>query len=116
MAEPLPAKVPLKLYRGDTRIWEDVFTTVAGAPIDLTGYVFLAQIRADTEIGSSVMATMDVDIVDPAAGRIRRTLTAAEANKLVVGSATWDLQGTAPDGVVRTYMTGRVRILGDVSR
>lgn len=119
--EPLPAKSPLKLYRGDTRVWEDVFRrapvppATVGDPIDLTGYEFLAQIRA-TEDSVDVMAVIDVEIVDAAAGTIRRTLTAAEADKLVVGTAHWDLQATHPDGTVRTYMAGRVRVTGDVSR
>jgi hypothetical protein len=121
MAEPLPAKVPLKLYRGDTRIWEDTFRTApvapatVGAPIDLTGYSFLAQIRVTSD-ATVVMAVIGVEIIDGPAGRIRRTLTAAEAKKLVVGTAYWDLQVTRPDGFVRTYMAGMVRILSDVSR
>lgn len=119
--EPLPAKSPLKLYRGDTRVWEDVFRrapvppATVGDPVDLTGWVWLAQIRA-TEDAAEVMATIDVEVVDAAAGTIRRTLTAAEADKLVAGTAHWDLQATDPDGVVRTYLAGQVRVIGDVSR
>jgi hypothetical protein len=119
--QPLPAKSPLELYRGDTRVWEDVFrrTPVApatvGDPVDLTGFTFLAQIRA-TEDAATVMATIAVAITDAAAGTIRRTLTATEARKLVPGTAFWDLQATHLDGTVRTYMFGRVRVKPDVSR
>jgi hypothetical protein len=125
-SELLPAKVPLTLYRGDTRIWEDTFRTAPvapateGDPIDLTGYSFLCQIRATSE-STKVMATIAVTILEAAAGRIRRTLTAAESKKLVVGTdgvgtGVWDLQATDPDGFVRTYMVGKVKILGDTSR
>lgn len=119
--QPLPAPSKLTLYRGDTRIWEDHFQVAPvapateGDPIDITGWEFLAQIRA-TEDATEVMATIDVEIVDAAAGTIRRILTAAEADKLVVGTAHWDLQAIHPDGTVRTYMAGRVRVTGDVSR
>jgi hypothetical protein len=119
--QPLPAPAKLTLYRGDTRVWEDTFRhapvppATVGDPVDLTGYEWLAQIRA-TEDTAEVMATIDVEIVDAEAGTIRRTLTAAEADKLVPGTAHWDLQAIHPDGVVRTYMAGRVRVLGDVSR
>lgn len=119
--QPLPAKSTLKLYRGDTRVWEDTFRqapvppATVGDPIDLTGYEWLAQIRA-TEDATEVMATIDVDIIDAEAGTIRRTLTADEADKLVAGTAHWDLQATHPDGAVRTYMAGSVRVIGDVSR
>ena len=114
-AEPLPAKVGLKLYRGDTRIWEDRFTRATGEPLDLTGHTFLAQIRPAAD-SVAVMATINVEVTDPAFGVIRRTLTADEAKKLTGQSAVWDLQGTSPDGFVRTYMTGRVTILADSSR
>ena len=62
------------------------------------------------------MSTINVEVTDPAFGVIRRTLTADEAKKLTGQSAVWDLQGTSPDGFVRTYMTGRVTILADSSR
>lgn len=119
--QPLPAKVPLTLYRGDTRIWEDTFRSVAvapatvGDPVDLTGFTFLAQIRAVVDDGE-VMAVIDVEILDAPAGVIRRTLTAEQARNLTGESAYWDLQVTDDTGFVRTYMAGKVKILGDVSR
>jgi len=114
-AEPLPAKVNLKLYRGDTRIWEDRFTTGNGQPLDLTGHDFIAQIRPTAD-AVTVMCTIAVDVTDAPGGVIRRTLTAAEAKKLTGDSAVWDLESTSPDGFVRTYMSGRVAILQDVAR
>jgi hypothetical protein len=121
MTEPLPALVPLKLYRGDTRTWEDTFTyaplpgATVGQPFDLTGYGFLAQIRGGAE-SAVVMAVIDVEVLDAPAGRIRRTLSAIEARKLLIGTGYWDLQLTRPDGSVRTYMAGKVKIMGDSSR
>ena len=123
MAEPLPAKVNLTLYRGDTRVWTDIFTeTVADAvvPKDLTGYTFLSQIRDDKNRGE-IVATIAVEADDPAAGTIVRTLTAEEADKLPgeePGQAApvlyWDLQSTK-DGMVRTWMAGSVKVKGDAT-
>jgi len=119
--QPLPAKVPLTLYRGDTRIWEDTFRSVpvapatVGDPIDLTGFTFLAQIR-ETADSAEVMAVIDVQVIDAAGGVIRRTLTDDEARNLTGDTAYWDLEVTDPTGFVRTYMAGKIKILGDVSR
>jgi hypothetical protein len=119
--DPLPADSPLTLYRGDTRIWEDTFRhkvvppATGGDPMDLTGYTFLAQVRA-TQESTAVMATIDVALVDAPGGVIRRTLTAVQARLLVPGNAFWDLQLTAPDGAVRTYLAGKVKVKPDVSR
>jgi len=113
MADVLPATVALTLYRGDTRIWEDLFT-VDGAPMPLAGYTFLAQIRATAD--AEPMATIDVEVIDAPAGRIRRTLTATEAAKLVPGRNVWDMQFTNGDGYTRTVMAGPVVVRADVSR
>ena len=120
MAEPLPAKVNLTLYRGDTRIWTDDFAE-GGAPKDLTGYTWLCQIRNDKNRGE-IVALIDVDTTDAATGRIVRTLTATEADKLPgeqagapAPSLYWDLQSTSPAGLVRTWMAGSVKVKGDAS-
>lgn len=122
MAEPLPARLPLTLYRGDSRVWDNTFT-LDDEPMDLTGYTFLAQIRHvrstgdhDEEDGSPVMATMTVTVLDAPAGRIRLELTPEESRKLVPPQARWDLQLIKPDGFTRTYLAGPVRVIRDVSR
>jgi hypothetical protein len=113
MADVMPVSVPLRLYRGDTRVWEDTFS-VDGDPMDLTGYTFLAQIRATAD--AEPMAILDVEVLDAAAGTLRRTLTATEADKLVPGRAVWDFQITSAAGYTRTVMAGPVTVVADVSR
>lgn len=122
--QPLPAKVDLTLYRGDTRVWTDVIEENVGtddapewAPKDLTGHTFLAQIRPDRD-RSDVIATIDVEATDAVNGEIVRTLTAAQADLLGDHNARlfWDLQVTrTSDGFVRTYMAGSVKVMGDAS-
>lgn len=112
MPDPMPARVRLKLYRGDTRVWEDRFL-IDEQPVDLTGYTFSSQIRADVN-SPDVLATIEVDPFDPTGGKIRRTLTAEESAKLTGQRAYWDLQLIREsDGFVRTYMAGPVKIVGD---
>jgi hypothetical protein len=116
MPEPLPADLPLTLYRGDTRVWVDTFRDAeTGAPLDLSGHTFLAQIRAERD-ATEVMAVMTIDAGNAANGVLLRTLPATEARKLQGTAAYWDLQTTRADGFVRTYLAGKVRIKGDVSR
>ncbi len=119
--EPLPADEPLDLYRGDTRLWElhladdPIPPATVGLPIDLTGYEFLAEIRASADPDAALMASFAIDVVDATGGIITPTLTATEAAKLIPGSAKHDLQLTNPDGDVRTWVAGRVKVRGDVS-
>lgn len=115
--EPLPANAPMTIYRGDTRIWQDVFTdTITGDPIDMSGYTFRAQIRVSRD-DPDVLAVIAVDDTEADVGILVRTLTATEAEKVTGTSAFWDYEFTrTADGFVRTYMSGRVKIRGDVSR
>lgn len=115
MAEPLPATSKLTLYRGDTRVWTDVFTD-GTEPYDLTGHTFVAEIRADRNRGS-VVATIDCVVTDAAGGVVQRTLTSTEADKLGDDGTRlyWDLQSTDADGVVRTWLAGPVIVKGDAT-
>jgi hypothetical protein len=120
-SEPLPGPYPVSLYKGDTRVWSLLFTEDDGeTPIDLSSYTWVSQIRANDGADSDVMADIAVDDTDADAGVLVLTLTAAESAQLVKETApakkpAWDLQGTAA-GVVRTYLRGAVKVLGDVSR
>jgi hypothetical protein len=116
----LPAKLNLKLYRGDTRVWTTTFTD-GEEPVDLSGHTWLCEIRPDRNRGT-VVATIDVDTTEAATGVIRRTLTASEAEKLPgqaegeeVPVLFWDLQSTSAEGSVQTWLYGTVKVEGDVS-
>lgn len=130
--EPLPADVPLTLKRGDTRIWADTIernTGTAAAPVwvpyDLTGHTFLCQIREGVpdENGAlkpnragALKATIAVTMDDPTTGVCTFTLTSTEADGLDVNPCFWDFQITrTSDGFRRTHLSGKVKVLGDVS-
>jgi hypothetical protein len=120
-SEPLPGPYPISCYVGDTRVWSLAFTEDDGTtPIDLSGKTWTAQIRANDGASATIMAEIDVDDTDAVDGLLVLTLTALEAANLVKKTGSdkkpaWDLQGD--DGtVVRTYLLGAIKVLGDVSR
>lgn len=126
MNDPLPASVALALYRGDTRVWTALIEDNTGTdaapvwvPHDLTGHTVLSEIRSDKNRTAPVVATIaTVVAADPTTGVVTLTLTSTEADKLGNDKTTlwWDLQTTrTSDGFRRTWLAGRVTVLGDVS-
>lgn len=126
MTDPLPASAPLKLYRGDTRIWTVLIETNTGTdsapvwvPYDLTNHTVLAQIRSDKNRTAPVVAAVATAVDgDPTTGLVTLTLTSVEADKLGSDSTTlwWDLQTTrTSDSFRRTWLAGKVVVKGDVS-
>jgi hypothetical protein len=126
VASALPGKFDIEAYRGDTKEWTATFADDATppAPVDMSAWSWLAQIRATQDEPATVVATMTVDATSAATGTLVITLPATEAAKLVTGDAAgfdpgkatyyWDLQGT--DGaVVKTWLAGKVKVTGDVS-
>jgi hypothetical protein len=126
VSDPLPAAAPLKLYRGDTRIWTALIETNTGTdvapvwvPYDLTNHTVLAQIRSDKNRTAPVVAAVATVVdADPTTGLVTLTLTSAEADKLGDDGALlwWDVQTTrTADSFRRTWLAGKVTVKGDVS-
>ena len=124
--EPLPGPSTLTLYVGDSREWVDTFTNDTGTPYAvnfLVGHTFRAQVRASLDPVEQPLATMTV--TPTAANVLTRTLSATQALNLASvvdpetgkGQAFWDLEVTiTATGFVRTWLAGKVKVLGDVSR
>lgn len=125
MSDPLPAAAPLKLYRGDTRIWTALIEVNTGTddapvyvPYNLTGNDLLAQIRTDKNRTDPVVATLTTTAADPTSGVVTITLTSADADLLGADGTVlwWDLQTTrTSDGFRRTWLAGKVTVKGDTS-
>jgi nitrogen fixation protein FixH len=108
-----PGNYNLGLYRGDSyqwefHLWQDATKTTA---VDLTGATVEAEIR-DKPGGSTVFALTTtvtlpnvIDVEMPAALWAAFALTAG----------VWDLEVTAPDGTVSTYVAGKVTVTADVT-
>jgi hypothetical protein len=117
----LPGDAPLELYRGDTRVWTVAFTDDDANSLDLSDHTWTSKISVDLTRTAADAATITVDDTDSATGELTLTLAAGEAAKLGPlddkGKATmfWDLQSEDGDGVVQTWLAGKVKVTGDVS-
>lgn len=119
----IPGSVDITVYQGDTytlffRVRNQNPDGTPGAYIDLTGYVGLAQIRAKATDPDPPLATFAVTLADQVLSRggVTLTLTPAQTAPLPVTGGVWDVQLTAPDGSVHTYLAGNVIVLQQVSR
>lgn len=112
----LPGDAPLTLYRGDTRVWTVTFTDDDDVALDLSGRVWVAQIKDDKDRTNAAVATITVDDTDADSGTLVLTLPAGEAAALGNDGTTlyWDLQSD-DSGVVQTWLAGKVKVKGDVS-
>lgn len=112
-----PAKRNLAIYRGDDYAHELTFTDDADPPgsLDVSSYVFLAQIRKGTSHSSGLLATFNVDMSRAGTGVIVLSLD-EDVTATLNESGMWDLQVTLPSGSVQTWLAGRVVLTADVSR
>lgn len=134
-----PAQYDLKIVRGDSfvrvgRLWPQVYDAAARKmvrgplPLDITGYTFSAQVRAD-EAAPTVLITLTVTLLDQASDDTRGcfafALTKTQTATLLPLTATgrdfkkigvWDLEATQPNGTTDTIYGGDVSVRPDVTR
>lgn len=109
----------LTLYRGDTERIRLTLTDPDGVPVDLTGATlsFTAKERIGDE---DDVAPLAVDVVDhpEAALGIGEIELAAEATATLTPGARYqyDIQLTTAAGDVATLVSGRLKVLADVTR
>lgn len=112
-----PVNQDITIRRGDT--FRLRFKAKAsGAPIDLTGYSFLAQIRT-SEDASTALATFTAAIIDATAGIFEISLSAATTAALPTDTTqlgVWDLQWTTAGGDTNTLVYGVAHLKSDVAR
>ena len=135
-----PAPFDLKIVRGDTfefffRLYDQVYDAVndvfiKGSPIDLTGYTFKAQIRADEKSATALTIELTATPGDQAdltngIGYVLLSLTPAQTaglgaadldGKTYVKFGVWDCEVTEPGGKVTTIWAGDALIRPDVTR
>ena len=113
-----PGRHDLVLVRGDSATFVLTFTDDDDVAVDLSGFDWLAQVR-ETYDATDALMSFDVDTADAADGILTLDLDAdewpTEASPVPTDKWRWDLEGT--DGaMVRTYLGGTCKVLGDVSR
>lgn len=119
----MPAhKVPLKIDQGAT--FDEVFTWKAGpagsaAPVDLTGCVARAHIRAEVSSPAVLLAlTTENGRIElgGVAGTIRIHLSATDTTAIDWDTGVYDLEIEFPDGRVVRRMAGPVSVSPGVTR
>jgi hypothetical protein len=113
-----PGKVDLAIYQGDDTRFNVVFS-IAGSPVNLTGWSFAAQVRkvsADDDGGGAPLASFTCTITNPTAGIVEVVLPHTQSENIDVKSAVWDLQGTDPAGSVTTFIAGAANVTLEVTR
>jgi hypothetical protein len=109
-----PANYLLTLTTGDTETLSVTLQDSAGAPINITGRTYSAQVRATAD-SSTVLATFSCSITNAAAGTFACTLTATQTAALTPGGGVWDLAETNASTVTR-LLGGSVIIAQGVTR
>lgn len=109
--ELLPQRFDIYIYQGDTFRVYMVVKDSAGALIDLTGCVGLAQIRNQSD---QVVGTFTVDVNTPSLGSIAFYIN--DTSSLPIGKYSYDFQLTGPGGERRTYIGGQVYIESQISQ
>lgn len=109
----LPGALDLTIYRGDNTNFRVTLTdTESGDPLELPTTGWRAQVRVQ-RASEDVLFTITVDATDAATGVVDLSIAGADTGAVTVDSAFWDLENTDTD---RTYLAGKVRLKGQVSR
>lgn len=109
-----PTNYPLNIKIGDTETVTVTRQTSSGTPINITGRVYSAQVRAKPS-SSTPLATFNCAIVDATNGIFACTLPASTTAALSPANAVWDLQ-EINGVVVTTLLSGPAYIEKDVTR
>lgn len=109
-----PAFLPITIRTGDTETISVAIQDDAGAPVNITGRTYAAQIRSTTD-ATSIIATFSCSIVSGAGGTLAATLSATTTAAIEPGLGVWDLQETN-GSTVTTLLAGPVTIVQDVTR
>lgn len=108
----LPVNHDLVIYKGDTFELLVNIKDVSGNAIAVTGSTPKAVLKTDY---SDRMPTPFTVTTTATPGQLLVSLTAAQTKALLPSSYIWDLQVSYASGMVRTYITGDVTVLNEVT-
>lgn len=108
----LPTNVDLAFWKGDSLEFIVKFTDDAQPPnpINLTGYTPAAVMKAS--FSSTTTYTFATTVQNT--NEVRVYLSSAISKTIPAGDYIWNLQVTAPNGDVRTYLAGDVTVYAEV--
>lgn len=106
--------VAVWLYRGDTMRLLVELRDASGAPVDITGWTFVSQLRPTADDPSSVPIAITVN--DPTSGSLQLELAPVVTAALTVRDYAFDVEATDTTDDVKTLIVGQLRVKEDVSR
>lgn len=109
----LPGALDLTIYRGDDTNFQVTLTDPeTEEPLDLPTSGWRAQVRVDKD-ATVVLFTITVDATDAASGVVGLAIDGDDTAGITDDAAVWDMENTTTE---RTYLAGKVRLKGQVSR
>lgn len=114
----MPQMIDLKpLYRGDDYPIPLTFTK-NGVAEDITGWkIYFTAKHYDTDTDDEAVIKYDTTThTDPTNGKSLIPLTNGETGDLMPGKLVYDIQYKKPDGIVKTVMKGKWKVLQDVTK
>jgi hypothetical protein len=111
--ESLPSNYDLELYRGDYFSTSIVLKDSTGVVLNLSGYTAKCSIRTSFSATESFDATCTITAAE---GRVDILFPSSVTETIAAGDYIWDFQVTNPDGNVRTYLAGDVKVWDEVTK
>lgn len=106
----MPKNLDLILWKGDARDFTVKFNDENGQALALAGYTPLAAMKASFNASTQYTFTTTVQN----GNEVRVYLPSSISKTIPAGEYIWNLQLTAPNGDVRTYLAGDVTVLAEV--
>jgi len=108
-----PARLQLKIYRGRDYFKDLIFQDGDGALLDISGYVFKAEIRSTNCQAGTLLTTFTI-AVDTETSTITLSLTNTQTLLIQEGVAYWDLLVVIGDDD-QSYVKGKVKSIGTIT-
>lgn len=113
------SKLTLKFYQGDTYQHRLTWNDSDSVPINLTGYTCRMQVRQSVAAEDVVFESSDAEgdiTLGGLAGTIDLLIPTEKTSLLVLSRYVYDLELTAPDGIVTTLVYGTLNVTAEVTR
>lgn len=113
-AGAMPKNYDISIYEGDTFQFTLTVKDASNVAVNLTGYTAKAQLKKSFDDASPIDFTCVIST--PTSGVVNISLPASTTADLIAGDTyIYDVQLTAPNGNVRTYLAGDAIVIPEVT-
>ena len=102
--------------RGDDEVETLVFTEENGDPLDFTGCNFDCDIAPLNKKGDRIHLSTDNQGIIINGNEVSLIIVHEQTENVTWKEARFDLQQTTPDGKIKTWCNGKVRLHHDITR